>query len=200
MVDLMKPLRGGFMRPFGCGIFIRGFLVGRGAAYGAPVVDPNRGAPQADIFYHYKRALHAAYAEDATAWENDRRIKTGKEPYTELQYSERVAWHLSRIAYKLIKCRYHSFVMYFNMLKKLEWVEVTGEEEVSTPQDYYEGFEPRRYYRLTKKGIAAPDHQWSNPHRTLYPQFGLEYYREKRKAHHYTRRVPTLSRRVRNLT
>lgn len=200
MVELMKPVRGGFMRPFGCGIFIRGFLMGRGAAYGAPTIDPNRGACQSDIFYSYKRALHAAYAEDAAAWENDRRIRAGKKAYTESEYAERVAWHLSRIPYKLVKCRYHSFVMYFGMLKKLKWVEPTGQEEASTPQDYYDGFEPRRFYRLTKKGIEAPDDQWSNPHRTLYPQFGLEYYRAKRKSHHYTRRVPTLSRRGRGLT
>jgi len=68
---------------------------------------------------------------------------------------------------------------------------------VSTPQDYYEGFEPRRYYRLTSKGIEAPDWKWSNPHFILYPQFDLEYYREKRKNHHYTRKSPTLSRKVR---
>jgi len=195
----MKPLRGGFMRPFGCGWFIREFLLGRGPE-GRPIIDLNGGACQSDVFHNYKLALHAAYAEDATAWENDRRIKAGKEGYTELEYAERVAWHLSRIPYKLVKCRYHSFVMYFGMLKKLKWVEATGVEEASIPQDYYEDFEPRRYYRLTKKGIEAPDGEWSNPHRTLYPQFGLEYYREKRKAHHYTRRVPTLSRRARSLT
>ena len=71
---------------------------------------------------------------------------------------------------------------------------MTGEEEVSTPQDYYEGFESRRYYRLTSKGIEAPDWKWSNPHRVIYPLFDLEYYREKRKAHHYTKKAPTLSR------
>ena len=89
--------------------------------------------------------------------------------------------------------------MYFNMLKKLKWVEATGEEEMSAPQDYYEDFEPRRYYRLTRKGIEAPDDEWSNPHRTLYPQFDLEYYREKRKAHNYTKKAPTLSRKARGL-
>ena len=188
------------MRPFGCGIFIRGFLMGKGAAYGAPTIDPDRGACQSDIFYSYKRALHAAYAEDATAWENERRIKAGKEPFTELEYAERVAWHLRGIPYKLVKCRYHSFVMYFGMLKKLGWVETTGVEEPSTPQDYYEDFEPRRYYRLTRQGIEAPDYEWSNPHRTLYPQFDVDYYRQKRKAHHYTKRVPTVSRRGRRPT
>ncbi len=30
MVDLLKPARGGFLRPFGCGEFIRGFLLGHG--------------------------------------------------------------------------------------------------------------------------------------------------------------------------
>ncbi len=145
----------------------------------------------------YKLALHTAYAEDATAWENDKRVKAGLGLYTELEYAERVDWHLRRIPYKLVKCRYHSFVMYFNMLKNLNWVEPTGEEEVSTPQDYYEGFEPRRYYRLSKKGIEAPDWEWSNPHRVLYPEFTPEYYRDKRKAHHYTRKAPTLSRKAR---
>jgi len=191
----IRPHRGGFLRPFGCGMFIRDFLNGGGKAYGAPAIDPSRGSVQADIFYHYKLALHRAYAEDATAWENDRRVADGKEPYTEAEYAERVEWHLSRIPYKLVKCRYHSFVMYFNMLKKLEWVEETGHEEVSTPQSYYEDFEPRRYYRLSQKGIAAPDHEWSNPHRVLYPQFDLEYFREKRRNHHYVRKVPTKSRR-----
>ena len=198
MVEMLRPIMGGFLRPFGCGWFIREFLFGHGPE-GRPKIDPNRGAPQADVFYHYKVALHTAYAEDATAWENDRRIKAGLEPYTELEYAERVDWHLRGIPYKLVKCRYHSFVMYFNMLKQLEWVEPSGEEEVSTPQDYYEGFEPRRFYRLTRKGMEAPDHEWSNPHRVLYPQFGLEYYREKRKAHHYTKKAPTLSRRARGL-
>ena len=198
MVELLKPRRGGFIRPFGCGWFIREFLLGHGPE-GRLKIDPNRGSVQADIFYHYKLALHTAYAEDATAWENDRRMKAGLDPYTKLEYAERVGWHLSRIPYKLVKCRYHSFVMYFGMLKKLEWVEVTGEEEASTPQDYYEGFEPRRYYRLTKKGIEAPDHEWANPHRTLYPQFDLEYYRKKTKKHHHVRKAPTLSRRPRNL-
>jgi len=198
VVELLRPAQGGFLRPFGCGWFIREFLLGHGPE-GRPKIDPNRGAPQADIFYHYKVSLHTAYAEDATAWENDRRIKAGLEPYTELEYAERVDWHLRGIPYKLVKCRYHSFVMYFGMLKKLEWVEPSGEEEVSTPQDYYDGFEPRRFYLLTKKGIEAPDDEWSNPHRVLYPQFGLEYYREKRKAHHYTKKAPTLSRRARGL-
>lgn len=90
--------------------------------------------------------------------------------------------------------------MYFRMLKKLAWVVATGEEEVSTLQDYYEDFEPRRYYRLTNKGIEAPDDEWANPHRTLYPQFDLEYYRVKRRMHHYTRKAPTLSRKARSLT
>lgn len=196
MAELLRPARGGFIRPFGCGWFIREFLLGRGPE-GRPSIDPDRGACQADLFYNYKLALHAAYAEDATAWENQRRIKAKMEPYTEVEYADRVAWHLSRIPYKLVKCRYHSFVMYFGMLKKLLWVEASGEEEASTPQDYYEDFEPRRYYRLTQKGREAPDDQWSNPHRVLYPHFDLAYYREKRKAHRYTRRVPTLIRKGR---
>jgi hypothetical protein len=195
MVTGIRPGRGGYLRPFGCGFFIRDFLLGKGTEYGVLSIEPDRGAPQEDIFYHYKVAIHKAYAEDATAWENDRRVRDGKEPYTEEEYAERVDWHLSRIPYKLVKCRYHSFVMYFGMLKKLAWVELTGEEEISTPQDYYEGFAPRRFYRLTRKGREAPDHEWSNPHRTLYPQFDEAYFREKRAAHTYVKKAPTRSRR-----
>ena len=193
MVLPLRPLHGGFLRPFGCGWFIREFLLGH-APESSIAIDPEKGAVQADIFYHYKLALHRAYAQDAVAWENDERVKAGKGPYTEDEYAERVDWHLRRIPYKLVKCRYHSFVMYFGMLKKLEWVELTGEEEVSTPQDYYEGFAPRRYYRLTQKGIEAPDHAWSNPHRALYPTYTLEYYREKRREHKYVKKSPTKRR------
>jgi len=98
--------------------------------------------------------------------------------------------------YKLVKCRYHSFVCYFGMLKKLGWVEETRKEEKPTPQDYYEGFQPRRYYRLTKKGTSPLSSAWSNLHLVLYPEFGLEYFREKRKEHHYSKKAPTKSRRV----
>ena len=196
MAEFLRPNRGGFLRPFGCGWFIREFLLGH-EPEGSPKVDPEVGACQEDIFYHYKRALHRAYAEDAIAYENEDRIKKGLAIYTEPEYMERLDWYLSRIPYKLVKCRYHSFVMYFGMLKKLGWVEKTGKEEKSTPQDYYDGFEPRRYYRLTRKGREAPDYEWSNPHLTLYPQFSLEYFREKRKEHRYTKKAPTKTRRTR---
>jgi hypothetical protein len=41
------------------------------------------------------------------------------------------AWFLSLIPNKLVKCRYHSFVVYFSNLQRLEWVEPTGFEEYS---------------------------------------------------------------------
>ena len=52
----LRPSRGGFLRPFGCGWFIREFLLGNGPN-GSPTIDPDVGAPQADIFHHYKTAL-----------------------------------------------------------------------------------------------------------------------------------------------
>ena len=47
MVMQLKPLRGGFLRPFGLGWFIKEFLLGN-APYGSPNIDPGTGAPQAD--------------------------------------------------------------------------------------------------------------------------------------------------------
>ncbi len=79
------------------------------APKGSIKIDPEVGACQEDIFYHYSLAFHRAYAEDAVAWENDDWVRAGKEPYTEAEYAERVDWHLRRIPYKLVKACYHSF-------------------------------------------------------------------------------------------
>jgi len=195
MILLLRPNRGGFLRPFGCGWFIREFLLGHGPE-SSPTIDPEVGACQEDIFYYYKLALHRAYAEDAVAWENEERVKKGKSIYTPEEYEERVAYLLSRIPYKLTKCRYHSFQRYFHWLKQLSWVEFTGREEPSSLQQGYPDAPPRKYYRLTSKGIKSPDYAWSNPQLTLYPERGLEYFREKRRKRQYSKRMPTKSRRT----
>ncbi len=211
MVTAFRPGRGGFLLPFGCGWFIREFLLGH-APEGSLAINPEVGACQADIFYHYKLALHRAYAEDATAWENDKRVREGKGAYTEGEYAERVAWFLSRMPYKLVKCRYHSFQRYFHWLKQLSWVEFTGKEERSSVQEAVEKSRsdaglapyeapPRKYYRLTRGGIEAPDYEWSNPLITCHPEIAgipaLEYFREKRKGRQYVRKSPTKSRKTR---
>jgi len=189
----LRPNQGGFLRPFGCGWFIREFLLGHGPE-GAPQIDAEMGACQEDIFYHYKLALHKAYAEDAVAWENEARIKAKKPIYTPEEYADRVDWYLRRIPYKLHKARYHSFQRYFHWLKQLGWVEFTGREEPSALQEGYPNAPSRKYYRLTKKGIEAPDYKWSRPQLVLYPHLGPEYFNEKRKGRQYTKKAPTKSR------
>ena len=192
----LRPQQGGFIRPFGCGWFIREFLLGNGPE-GSPAIDPEGGACQSDTFYQYKLALHKAYADDAVAWENEERIRRGKPIYTPEEYEERVAWFLSRIPYKLYKCRYHSFQRYFHWLKQLGWVEFTGKEETSAIQESYPDAPPRRYYRLTEKGINAPDYEWSRPQLVLYPDLGQDYFREKRKGRLYSPKAKTKSRKTR---
>jgi hypothetical protein len=59
----LRPSRGGFLRPFGCGWFIREFLLGKGPE-GSRKIDSVRGAVQADINYEYKEALARATAQD----------------------------------------------------------------------------------------------------------------------------------------
>jgi transposase InsO family protein len=56
----LRPNKGGFLRPFGCGWFIREYLAGN-APYGSPAIDPETGAPQADIFYYLKVANWGYY-------------------------------------------------------------------------------------------------------------------------------------------
>ena len=167
MVELLKPTRGGFLRPFGCGWFIREFLLGHGPE-GRPEIDPNRGACQADIFYHYKTALLQAVALDRATRQEEkqaRREKRAIDPERIEQLTER---YLARLPYKTTSCRYHSFVVYFSNLQRLGWVEPSGKEEPSAFQDHYPPGPPRRYFRLTNAGRAASDAAWANPQFALY--------------------------------
>jgi len=193
MVMKLRPNPGGFMRPFGCGTFIRDYLLGLGP-FGSPEIDPDKGAVTQDIFYHYKVALHTAYAEEAVDRENKRRIKAGMPIYSPEEYAERVGWYLRRLPYKLVKARYHSFQRYFHWLKQLKWVEPTGEEERSSMQEAtanHPDAHSRKLYRLTSRGIEASDEDWAHPQRVLYPQIGDtpidDYFKEKRQGRKYLR-------------
>jgi len=163
----LKPTRGGFLRPFGCGWFIRKFLLGH-APEESPVIDPDVGAPQADIFHHYKMAILKATALDRATREAERRARREKRPISPEEIERLTERYLARIPYKANGCRYHSFVVYFSNLQRLGWVEATGEEESSAFQAHYPPGPPRRYYRLTEAGREASDTAWRNPHRALY--------------------------------
>jgi len=82
---------------------------------------------------------------------------------------------LKKVSRKFTHMRYHSFLVYFGILKRLSWVEATSETEPSAIQDNYPPAPERVYYRLTKKGIEAGDELWSNPLFTLYPEIGLSH-------------------------
>jgi len=68
-----------------------------------------------------------------------------------------------------------SFTRYFSHLKRLGWVEETGETEASVLQDNYPPGPSRIYYRPTKKGREAILAEWSNPLFTLYPEIASKY-------------------------
>ena len=163
----LRPARGGFLRPFGCGWFIREFLLGLGPN-GAPRIDPDAGAPQADIFYHYKMALLRATAQDRATREEERRARHGKRPIRPEEIERLTERYLAGMPYKATGCRYHSFVVYFSNLQRLGWVEFTGREESSAFQDHYPPGPSRRYYRLTPAGRVASNAAWSDPLFTLY--------------------------------
>ncbi len=169
MVELLKPVRGGFLRPFGCGWFIREYLLGEGP-YGSPKIEPKIGAPQAVIFHDYKLALMKATAFDrATRFEEKkaRREKRSISPDNIESLAER---YLNRMPYKAQGCRFHSFIVYFSNIQRLGWVESTGYEESSSFQDHYPPGQPRKYFRLTKAGREASNADWANPLRALYGQ------------------------------
>jgi hypothetical protein len=168
MVMALKPRRGGFLRPFHCGQFIRDFLLGKGPA-GSPKIDPDMGAPQAVIFHEYKLALMRATALDRAVRREERNARREKRRINPDRIDELAKAYLARMPYKAQGCRYHSFVVYFSNLQRLGWVEPTGREEPSEFQDHYPAGPALRYYRLTAAGKATPDSAWANPLAALYP-------------------------------
>ena len=170
MVIELRPTRGGFLRPFGCGWFIREFLLGKGPE-GSLTIDPERGAAQSDINYEYKEALARATARERTERIISRMVLSGAD-VTEEQAERIYERELKKVSRKFTHMRYHSFLMYFGVLKRLGWVEVTGQTEPSAIQENYPLAPERTYYRLTEKGVEAGDDLWSNPLFTLYPEIG----------------------------
>jgi hypothetical protein len=167
VLEPLRPGRGGFLRPFGSGWFIREFLLGHGP-HGSPRIDPDIGAPQADIFYHYKMALMRHMAWDRAIRLEEKRAKREGRYIHPDNITELANRFLARMSYKTYGCRYHSFVVYFSDIQRLGWVEFTGREEPSSFQDHYPPGQPRRYFRLTELGQNAGDAAWSNPRRVLY--------------------------------
>ena len=166
----LRPARGGFLRPFGCGWFIREFLLGKGPQ-GSAKVNPKTGSTQADINYEYKEALARATAREHAERIISDMVVSGAD-VTEEEAEKIYQRELKRVSRKFTHMRYHSFLMYFGVLKRLGWVEVTDETEPSAIQDNYPSAPERTYYRLTKKGIEAGEGLWSNPLFTLYPDVG----------------------------
>jgi len=163
----LMPKRGGFLRPFGCGEFIREYLLGKGP-YDSPKIDPTVGAPQAVIFHDYKLALMGATAYDRATRLEEKRAKREQRLVNPENIEGLAQRFLARMPYKAQGCRFHSFVVYFSTVQRLGWVGATGREEPSTFQEYYPPGPPRRYFHLTKAGKEAGDTAWSNPHHALY--------------------------------
>ncbi|MFH0768835.1 MAG: hypothetical protein V1932_04635 [Chloroflexota bacterium] len=166
----LRPAKGGFLRPFGCGWFIREFLLGNGSE-GSTRIDLERRAPQADINYQYKEALARATARERAERLVSRMVVIGAD-VTEEEAEKIYQRELKRVSRKFTHMRYHSFLMYFGTLRRLGWAEPAGQTEPSAIQENYPAAPQRTFYRLTKKGIEAGEELWSNPLFTLYPKVG----------------------------
>ncbi len=166
----LKPSKGGYLRPFGAGWFIREYLLGNGPE-GSTKIAPERGAPQADINYEYKESLARATAREHAEKIISDMVLDGVD-VTEEDAENIYQRQLKKVSRKFTHMRYHSFLMYFGVLKRLGWVEATGGIEASGIQDNYSAAPSRTYYRLTRRGKEAGNELWSNPLFTLYPEIG----------------------------
>lgn len=173
----LRPSRGGFLRPFGCGWFIREYLLGNGPE-GSPRIDPDKGAPQADINYEYKEALARATARERAERIISKQVIRGvdiTEEYAEDIYQKQ----LRKVSRKFTHMRYHSFLMYFGVLKRLGWVEATEQREPSAIQENYVQASERIYFRLSHEGRTADAKLWSNPLFSLYPEIGPSHMKKQ---------------------
>ena len=136
--------------------------------YGSPSIEPDIGAPQADIFHYYKMALIGATALDRATRTEEKRARWENRSIEPDNIERLAEGYLARMPYKAQGCRYHSFVVYFSNLVRLGWVEATGQEEPSAFQEHYPDGQPRRYYCLTEAGLSAGEGAWLNPYLTLY--------------------------------
>ena len=167
MTEALKPTRGGFLRAIGCGEFVREFLLGHGPL-GSPSIDPEVGAPPADMFFFYKMGLMRATALDQATRAEEQRARREKRSIEPENIDKLAQQYLSRMPYKSRGCRFHSFIVYLSTIRRLGWIEASGREEPSSFQDHYPPGPPRRYFRLTKAGREASDTGWRNPHRACY--------------------------------
>ncbi|MBA7689835.1 hypothetical protein ES703_98346 [subsurface metagenome] len=163
------------------GLFIRDFLWGRGP-FGATIIDPRRGSTQSDINFEFKEASARETARQRAEKIVSRMVLAGVD-VTEEQAARIYRRELERVSIKFTRMRYHPSLVYFGLLKRLHWVEKTGEVQPSAVQKNYSGAPGRVYYRLTKKGMEAGDELWSNPLFALYPKFGINH-REKLSLPH----------------
>ena len=136
--------------------------------HGSPIIDPDIGAPQADIFHAYKVALMKATALDRATRAEEKRARREKQSINPDNIEKLAEKYLARMPYKAQGARFHSFVVYFSTVQKLGWVEATGREEPSSFQEHYPPGPPRRYFCLTKSGQDAGDAAWANPYLALY--------------------------------
>ena len=173
-----KPKRGGFLRPIGCGTFIRDFMAGLGPL-GSISIDLKEGDCQADIFFEYKKALGRAKAEDMATQNEERQAKREKRPIDQNRIESLTEAYIQHIPTKSRGARYHSFVMYFSTIQSLGWVKATGKEEPSELQQAFPSAPPRRYFRLTPKGRHASDSEWARPFLTRYPELAAREKEEK---------------------
>lgn len=190
MVIALRPTKGGFLRPFGCGWFIREYLLGNGPE-GSTRIDPDRGAPQSDINYEYKVAMATVTARERTEKIISQLVLDGKDVAEEVA-EEIYQRELKKISHKFTRMRYHSFLKYFGTLKKLGWVEATSETEKSAMQDHYSKAPERVYYRLTEAGRIAHDEEWSNPLFTMYPEIGASHKSRNTGWPHRKERAPEI--------
>jgi len=167
LAEPLRPARGGFLRPFGCGLFIKEFLLGYGPN-GSPSINPRLGACQSDIFYHYKTALMRATAVDQATRIEEKRARREKRSIEPANIERLAEQYLSRMPYKSRGCDSIVLSCIFPTFNDCIGWNLPGEK---SRQVFRIIIHPARHadiFRLTDAGRTAPESAWDNPYRALY--------------------------------
>jgi len=69
------------------------------------------------------------------------------------------------------KGTYASYCKLLQILRRLKWIEPTGQTETAHAKgNGYQLHQPRTFYKITSEGLARPEEDWSNPRLVLYPR------------------------------
>ena len=116
MAESLRPAKGGFLRPFGCGWFIRQYLAGKGPE-GSTKIDPIVVLPRSIFALSIKKLSPRSPLENVL-----KKLSVIKSLKKSMSAKKKlkifINASLKKVSRKFTHMRYHSFLIYFGVESK----------------------------------------------------------------------------------